>query len=153
MILSNYSSLYVFFSLEFSHFLQVLNYDWILHENIVSVSATSSLWKKINFINDSLRWLLSFCVSLPNEFWELCAVVITTRYQLGNLYANGIGLGLISSPIPQDLVAMGMPNSSLSNFFSSLFGGKRTAAFLWQDYTVTSPQVLRKEPVSVSEEV
>lgn len=63
------------------------------------------------------RWLPSFCVSLPNEFWELCAVVITTRCQLGNLYANGIGLGLIFLPLPQDLVAMGMPNSSPSHFY------------------------------------
>ena len=63
------------------------------------------------------RWLPSFCVSLPNEFWELCAVVITTRCQLGNLYANGIGLGLIFLPLPQDLVAMGMPNSSSSHFY------------------------------------
>lgn len=62
-----------------------------------------------------------FCISLPNEFWELCAVVITTRCQLGNLYANGIGLGLISLPIPQDLVAMGMPNFSLSNLYFLFF--------------------------------
>lgn len=117
----------------------------------MSVSATSSLWKEKNFINDSPRWLLSFCISLPNEFWELCAVVITTRCQLGNLYANGIGLGLISLPIPQDLVAMGMPNSSLSNFyffftfiFCTFLGGKDTAAFLWSGCTVTSPQMLRK---------
>lgn len=38
----------------------------------------------------------SFCISIPNAFLKLCAVVITTRYQLGNLYANGIGLGLMS---------------------------------------------------------
>lgn len=81
------------------------------------MSASSSLQKKRNFINDFPRWLLSVFISLPNGFGELCAVVITTRYQLGNLYANGIGLGLISLPIPQDLVAMGMPNSSLSNFY------------------------------------
>lgn len=63
-----------------------------------------------------------FFIPLPNGFRELCAVVITTRYQLGNLYANGIGLGLISLPIPQDLVAMGMFNSCLSNcdFFLKL---------------------------------
>lgn len=93
------------------------------------------------------RWLLSFCISLPNEFWELCAVVITTRCQLGNLYANGTGPGLISLPIPQDLVAMGMPNSSLSNFFSHppFLGGMDKATFLWQGYTVTLPQVLGKE--------
>lgn len=101
------------------------------------------------------RWLPSFCVSLPNEFWELCAVVITTRCQLGNLYANGIGLGLIFLPLPQDLVAMGMPNSSPSHFYfysppprPSFFyfvGGKDTAAFLWQGCTASSPQVLRKE--------
>lgn len=80
----------------------------------------------------------------------LCAVVITTRYQLGNLYANGIGLGLICLPIPQDLVAMGMPNSSLSN--SYFFVRKYIAAFLSQD-SVTSAQVLRKKGTSVREEV
>lgn len=102
------------------------------------------------------RWLPSFCVSLPNEFWELCAVVITTRCQLGNLYANGIGLGLIFLPLPQDLVAMGMPNSSSSHFyfyphppffffFFYFVGGKDTAAFLRHCCTASSPQVLRKE--------
>lgn len=78
--------------------------------------------KKGNFINDSSRQLVSFCISLPNELWELCAVVITTRCQLGNLYANGIGLGLISLPIRQDPVSMGMPISSSSNF--NFFGEK-----------------------------
>lgn len=84
--------------------------------------------KEKGILSMTSHWLLSFCISLPNEFWELCAVVITTRYQLGNLYANGIGLGLISLPIPKDLVAMGMPNSSLSHFY--IFGVKHTSAFL-----------------------
>ena len=47
-----------------------------------------------------LRRLLIFCVSFPNEFWELCAVVITTRYQLGNLYANAAKPRLIPLSIP-----------------------------------------------------
>lgn len=63
---------------------------------------------------------LHLCSSLPKAFWELCAVVITTRYQLGNLYANGIRLGLISLPIPQDLVTMGKPISSFGDFFVSI---------------------------------
>lgn len=110
-------------------FLEVLHADW----NSVEVQSPWCLQhphfkRKGNFINDSSHWLLSFCISLPNEFWELCAVVITTRYQLGNLYANGIGLGLISLPIPKDLVAMGMPNSSLSHFY--IFGVKHTSGFL-----------------------
>ena len=116
--------------------------------------------RKRNFINDSPRWLLSFCISLPNEFWELCAVVITTRCQLGNLYANGIGLGLISLPIPQDLVAMGMPNSSLSNlyFFSCHFffyfsGGKDIAAFLWQGHNGDITTGVKKRGRSVKKEV
>ncbi len=126
------------------------------HECMVSVSARSSFQKKRNFINDSPRLLLFFCISLPNEFWELCAVVITTRCQLGNLYANGIGLGLISLPISQDLVAMGMPNSSSSHFYFFPFlyffyiyfnfysiSGKGHSSGVW--LMVTSSQVLRKE--------
>lgn len=73
--------------------------------------------KKKDFINDSTCLLLAFCISLRNEHWKLCAVVITTRCQLGDLYANGIGVGVISLSIPQDLVAMGMPNSYLSNLY------------------------------------
>lgn len=89
---------------------------------------------------DFFQWFLASFL-YTNEFWKLCAVVITTRYQLGNLYANAIGLGLISLPIPHDLVAMGMPNSSLSNFYFYLFllFWERTWQQSWG--VVTSPQL------------
>lgn len=109
------------------------------------------------------RWLPSFCVSLPNEFWELCAVVITTRCQLGNLYANGIGLGLIFLPLPQDLVAMGMPNSSPSHFyfyspppptfFFLLCRGKGHGSISLAGLHGVIPTGVKKRGRSVSEEV
>lgn len=80
-----------------------------------TLSQTILILNFLNFLSMTYfaGLLLCLCVSLPKAFWELCAVVITTRYQLGNLYANGIRLGLISLPIPQDLVAMGMSISAL----------------------------------------
>lgn len=96
--------------------------------------------KKNTFLSmtDSAGRLLCLCVSLPKAFWELCAVVITTRYQLGNLYANGVRLGLISLHIPQDLVAMGMPISALGemlhfcvNFVCSRKGAHSDVTAWW----------------------
>lgn len=106
----------------FSDFQQMLNGEWKWeHEDNVGLSGIFIMNLKTSSM--TLPAGFSFCISFPNEFWELCAVVITTRCQLGNLYANGIGPGLISLSIPQDLVTMGMPNSASSNwdFFSLSF--------------------------------